>query len=129
VYNPLAAGLLTGKHDPNKPPTEGTRFASESLGDVYRKRYWLDSNFEAVNRIKKITQSHDRSMAQFAIAWILNNRFITSVIVGATSVRQFEENLGATEIKLSEEERDACDNVWQQLRPPRFSYGAQQVER
>ncbi len=129
VYNPLAAGLLTGKHDPNKPPTEGTRFTSESLGDVYRNRYWLDSNFEAVNRIKEITQTHDRSMAQFAIAWILNNPFITSVIVGATSVRQFEENLGATEIELSEEERDACDKVWQQLRPPRFSYGAQQVER
>jgi len=62
-------------------------------------------------------------LTQFALAWILSNETITSAICGATSLKQLEENLGATEVKLSEEELAACDGVWQQLRPLRFFYG------
>ena len=68
-------------------------------------------------------------MPQFALAGILNNPAITSVICGVTSLKQLEENIGAVEVELTEEELKACDEVWQQLRPPRFSYGSQQVER
>jgi len=120
VYNPLAAGLLTGKHDPNKPPAEGTRFA---LAQGYYQRYWSDINFEAVASLGKIAREHSRSLPQFALAWILSNETITSAICGASSVKQLEENLGATEVRLSEEELAACDGVWQQLRPLRFFYG------
>jgi len=123
VYTPLAAGLLTGKHDPNKPPAEGTRFTLERMGPMYYERYWSATNFEAVARLKQIAREYDRSLAQFALAWILSNETITSAICGATSVKQLEENLGATEVKLSEEELAACDGVWQQLRPIRFFYG------
>ena len=130
VYNPLAAGLLTGKHDPNKPPAAGTRFASEEgLGKAYRARYWLDNNFKAAMCIQEIARTPDRSMPQFAIAWILKNPAITSVICGATSIQQLEENLGATEVKLTDEELNICDEAWHQLRPPRFSYGSQKVDR
>ena len=120
VYNPLAAGLLTGKHDPNKPPAEGTRFA---LAQGYYQRYWSDINFEAVATLGKIAKEYSRSLPQFALAWILSNQIITSAICGASSVKQLEENLGATEVRLSEEELAACDGVWQQLRPPRYFYG------
>jgi 1-deoxyxylulose-5-phosphate synthase len=120
VYNPLAAGLLTGKHDPNKPPPEGSRF---SINGGYYKRYWNDTNFKAIASLGQIAKEHSRSMPQFALAWILNNTAITSAICSATSVKQLEENLGSTEIKLSPEELTACDEVWQQLRPPRFFYG------
>ena len=129
VYNPMAAGLLTGKHDPTKPPAEGTRFSNKLMGKTYSDRYWLASNFEAVKRFKEITQQHGRSMAQFALAWILNNKTITSVVCGSTSIKQMEENAGATEVKLSDDELAACDEVWNQLRPPRFFYGAQQLIR
>lgn len=129
VYNPLAGGLLTGKHDPSKPPTEGTRFSNKRMGKMYSERYWLESNFEAVARFKEITQKHGRSMAQFALAWILNNEAITSVVCGSNSIKQLEENLGAIDIKLTNEELCACDEVWHQLRPPRFFYGAQQLYR
>lgn len=129
VFNPLAAGLLTGKHDPSKPPAKGTRFSNERQGKVYSARYWLASNFEAVARFKEITQKHGRSMAQFALAWILNNETITSVICGTNSIKQLEENLGAVEVKLTEEELTACDEVWHQLSPPRFFYGAQRLKR
>ena len=121
VYNPLAAGLLTGKHNPDEPPAKGTRFALESN---YYERYWSATNFEAVARLKQIAREHGRSLPQFALAWILSNRTITSAICGATSLRQLEQNVGATEIELAKEELAACDSIWQQLRPLRFFYGS-----
>ncbi|MFC1920251.1 aldo/keto reductase [Chloroflexota bacterium] len=120
AYNPLAAGLLTGKHDPTKPPAEGTRFA---LAKGYYMRYWSDINFEAVNSIGEIAKKHGCTMAQFALAWIMNNPAVTAAICSATSMKQLEENLGSTEVKLTEEDIKGCDEVWQKIRPPRFFYG------
>jgi len=122
VYNPLAGGLLTGKHDPNKPPPKG-RFTVERLGPMYSERYWSDRNFEAIARLKQVAGEHGRSLTHFSLAWILNNETITSVICGVSSLNQLEDNLGATEIKLSAEELTACDEVWQQLKPSQFLYG------
>ncbi len=123
VFNPLAGGLLTGKHDPHKPPAKGTRFALERLGAIYREHYWSATNFEAVASLKQIAEEHGRNLPQFALAWILSNEAITSAICGATSLKHLEQNLGATEVKLSKEELAACDGVWQQLRPVRLFYG------
>lgn len=123
VYNPLAGGLLTGKHDLNKPPAAGTRFAHELEGPEYTERYWSAANFEAVTRFKQVAEEHGRKLPQFAIAWALNSKAITSVICGVTSLKQLEENLGAAEIKLSAEELAACDEVWHRIRPPRYIYG------
>jgi aryl-alcohol dehydrogenase (NADP+) len=129
VYNPLAGGILTGKHDPAKAPPQATRFGDKRMGKMYSERYWLPSNFDAVGRFKELCQQHGRKMAQFALAWILNNDAITAVISGANSVQQLEENVGAAYIKLTPEELAVCDEVWHQLRPPRFFYGAQQLVR
>jgi aryl-alcohol dehydrogenase-like predicted oxidoreductase len=120
AYNPLAAGLLTGKHDPEKGPAEGTRFA---LAKGYYMRYWSDINFEAVTAIGEVAKKKGVSMAQFALAWIMNNRTLTAPICSATSVKQLEENLGATEVEVTEEDTKACDKVWQKIRPPRYFYG------
>ena len=122
VYNPMAGGLLTGKHDPNRPPPEDTRFGNKRQGKTYTDRYWLPGNFEAVARFKETAEKHGRSMPRFSLAWVLNNRAITSIICGANSIKQLEENIGAVEITLTEEELNVCDEVWHQLRPPRFSY-------
>ncbi|MBI2868322.1 MAG: aldo/keto reductase [Chloroflexi bacterium] len=129
AYNPLAGGLLSGKHDPSKPPAAGTRFTLERTGQLYYDRYWTPANFEAVASLAGIARQRGRSLAQMSLAWILGNPAITSVIYGASSLEQFEENLGATEITLSPEELAACDEVWQRLRPLRFFYGTQQVKR
>ncbi len=124
VYNPLAAGLLTGLHDPNKLPAEGTRFTHGQMGPLYRDRYWTPANFEALTRLKQTARDYGRSLAQFALAWILSNETITSAICGITSVKQLEENLGASEMKLSQEELAVCDEVWQKLSPrPKLFYG------
>ena len=90
---------------------------------MYYDRYWQDANFSAVARFKEIAGEHGRNMAQFALAWTLSNPAVTSAICGATSLSQLEQNLGATEVELSLAELAACDEVWQQLRPPRFLYG------
>ena len=123
VYNPLAGGLLTAKHDPNKPPPRDGRFALDSIGQMYYERYWSAGNFEAIARLQEIASARGQSLARFSLAWILRSNTITSTIFGATSLKQLEENLGAGELTLSEEELAACDDVWRHLRPLRFFYG------
>lgn len=121
VYNPLAGELLTGRHEYSKPPLEG-RFTHERLGPAYLERYWSEINFKALEHLTKVTKEHGCSMAQFALAWILSNETITSVLSGMTSLEQIEENSKATEIELSPEELRTCDEVWQMFRPKRYPY-------
>lgn len=123
AYNPLAGGLLTGKHDFSKPPAAGTRFSNERMGRMYYDRYWNESNFAAVSRLSAIASVHSRDLAQMALAWVLNNAAVTSIIIGATSLRHLEHNVSATELTLSATELAQCNEVWQELRPLRFFYG------
>ena len=121
VYNPLAAELLTGRHEYGKKPAEG-RFTLGDIGPRYMERYWLEVNFQAIDRLQKIAKEHGCTMPQFALAWILQNPTITSAISGVINVEQLEENIAATEITLSLEELQACDEVWAMFRPPRYHY-------
>ena len=57
-------------------------------------------------------------MSRFALAWVLANPAITSIVNGATSIAQLEENVAATDVKLSPDALKACDAVWLTLRPP-----------
>ena len=120
VYNPLAGGLLTGKHKGNQPPPADTRFGQNP---IYLERYWSPVNFTAVEHLKQIAAANNRKPAQFALAWVLGNAGIASAIVGASSAAQLAENLGALDVKQSPDETKACDDVWLELRPPRFFYG------
>ena len=121
TYNPLAGELLTGKHQFGKPPAEG-RFTHERLGAGYLKRYWSEMNFKAVERLSELAKNHGCTMAQFALAWILSNETITSILSGMTLIEQVKENLQATEIKLTQEDLDICNEVWQMFRPERAAY-------
>jgi 1-deoxyxylulose-5-phosphate synthase len=121
VFNPLAGEMLTGKHQFGKPPAEG-RFTHSLLGKGYLERYWSDINFQAVDKLKEVARGHGCTLPQFALAWILSNPTITSVLSGTTALEQLQENLSAAEIKLSPEELKACDEVWLMFRPPRYHY-------
>jgi aryl-alcohol dehydrogenase-like predicted oxidoreductase len=121
VYNPLAGEMLTGRHEFGKPPAEG-RFTLPDMGRGYLERYWSEMNFKAVEKFKQIAKEHGCSLPKFALAWTLSNETVTSVLSGTTALEQLEENLAATEIKLSPEELRACDEVWQIFRPPRYAY-------
>ncbi len=123
VFSPMAAGFLTGKYTKGKDPIEGTRFGLAHLGYKYNQPYWSDVNFEAVDTLKQIAEDHGKKLSEFALAWVLSNPTITSVVCGATSVEQLQQNMKATELKISQAERDACDAVWNRLRPHGVFYG------
>jgi aryl-alcohol dehydrogenase-like predicted oxidoreductase len=123
VFSPLAAGFLSGKYEKGKPPIAGRRFSLGSQGFRYNEKYWTDLDFDAVARLRQIASDHGKSLPQFALAWVLNKKGITSIVCGATSVEQLEPNMGAVDIRLTPEELAACDEVWSTLHPPRLFYG------
>jgi aryl-alcohol dehydrogenase-like predicted oxidoreductase len=115
VYNPLAGGLLTGKHKQEKV-TPGTRFDSNKL---YQDRYWHEQYFQSVEQLGKIAQSSGRSLVSLALNWLLHHTASDCIILGASRLEQLNQNLAAVnDGPLSEEVIKACDEIWQQLRGP-----------
>ena len=104
-------------------PAPGTRFSNDTMGKMYYDRYWNETNFAAVEQFRALAAENGRDMVQMALAWVLSNKVITSIIMGATSMRHIEHNIAATDIKLSDDELKGCDDIWNQLRPLRFFYG------
>jgi 1-deoxyxylulose-5-phosphate synthase len=123
VFSPMAAGFLSGKYEKGKPPLEGRRFSMANQGFRYNEKYWTDLDFDAVERLRRIAAAHGRSLSEFALAWVLNTKGITSIVCGATSVEQLQQNMEAVGVHLSQEELEACDAVWATLHPPRLFYG------
>lgn len=123
VFSPMAAGFLSGKYNKDRKPIEGARFTLAHLGYRYNQPYWNDANFSAVEELKKIAEDHGKALPEFSLAWVLSNPTITAVVCGATSVEQLQQNMTAVKISISKEERDACDEVWHKLHPPRLFYG------
>jgi aryl-alcohol dehydrogenase-like predicted oxidoreductase len=123
VYNPLAGGLLTGKHD-FKKVTSGGRFDSAFWGGpVYHQRYWHERTFHAVEQLGKIAADAGRSMPSLAFNWMLHHTASDGIVLGASRMEQLEENLKACEEgPLSPEAVKACDAVWEEFRGPVPSY-------
>jgi aryl-alcohol dehydrogenase-like predicted oxidoreductase len=112
-YNPLAGGLLTGKHTAAAPIPD-TRFERMP---IYKDRYWHQANFEAVQELTKIAKAAGRSLTRLSLGWLLHNPAVTSVIIGASRIEQLKDNLAALEDKpLAAETISACDEVWKKLR-------------
>jgi 1-deoxyxylulose-5-phosphate synthase len=114
VYNPLAGGLLTGKHSREKGPVAGTRFDSNQL---YLGRYWHDDYFEAVEELRRIAAGAGKSLVELALRWLLAQQPVDSVILGASGPEQLAENLKACESgPLDAATIARCDDVWKRLR-------------
>ena len=96
-YSPLAGGFLTGKYRKNEALPESKRAEG-------RKRAMTDKNFALIDEMEVIGLRHNASIAQVALAWMLADPVITSPIIGATSIEQLNDNLGALNVKLSEDE-------------------------
>jgi aryl-alcohol dehydrogenase-like predicted oxidoreductase len=119
VYNPLAGGLLTGKHDRGAEPAAGTRFA---LNAMYRDRFWSEPHFDAVERLGKVAGDAGLTLPQLAFRWLMSQPHVDSVILGVSKPEHLEQNLAACEGRLDEATLAACDEVWQRLRGPHFRY-------
>lgn len=113
-YNPLAGGMLTGKQDLSSGPISGSRFDGNQM---YLKRYWHDSYFDAVGALKSLAAGAGMSSVEMALAWVFHNPDVDSVLLGASRMEQLEENLRALERPaLSAEMLSQCDEVWERLR-------------
>jgi len=115
VYNPLAGGLLTGKHN-QEVFTAGTRFDNNRL---YQDRYWHTQDFHAVERLRAIACLAGRSLISLSLNWLQHHAAVDVIILGASSLAQLNDDLvAAAEGALPEEIVKACEQVWQDLRGP-----------
>lgn len=121
AYNPLAGGLLTGKHPREAPPAAGTRFDGN---EMYLDRYWHPAYFHAVDGLRTIAQQAGLSLIALAFRWLLSQPQVDSVILGASRISHLEENVKACEgPALDQEVLQRCDAVWEELRgvTPRYN--------
>ena len=100
-YNPIAGGLLSGKHTMAAPPPEGTRFTLGTAASRYQDRYWHEGMFEAVEQMRPLAAEADMSLPQMALAWVLANPAITAPIIGASRPEQLNDTLAAVETPVS----------------------------
>ena len=98
VWSPLASGFLSGKYTRDDPKPEGGRRNAFPVPPVD-----LDKGYDVVDVLRRIAETHDATVAQVAMAWILTKTWVSTVIVGAADEFQFEENLKAETIVLSED--------------------------
>jgi aryl-alcohol dehydrogenase-like predicted oxidoreductase len=113
AYNPLAGGLLTGKHH-QEEVTPGTRFDSNSM---YQDRYWRGQNFRAVERLRGAAERSGRSLISLSLNWLLHHTVTDCVILGASKLEQLEQNLSSLEEgPLPEEALKVVEEVWSELR-------------
>jgi aryl-alcohol dehydrogenase-like predicted oxidoreductase len=106
VWSPLAGGLLSGKYDAEGKGPEGARRTSFDFPLVDKPRA-----ARCVQAMRPIAQAHGVSVAQVALAWLLAKPSVTTVIIGAKTVEQLDDNIASTRLRLSEEEMKTLDEV------------------
>ena len=116
-YNPLAGGLLSGKHaGPSSTPTEGTRFTVGQAGATYQDRYWHEREFATVEALKPLAAEAGISMVTLAVAWVLANPAITAPIIGASRPDQLADNVAAVDVALDDTLMKAIDDLTAEYR-------------
>jgi aryl-alcohol dehydrogenase-like predicted oxidoreductase len=106
VWSPLAGGLLSGKYDRDGKSDKDGRRASFDFPPVNK-----DRAFDCIDVMRDIGKKHDVSVAQIALAWLLHQPAVTSIIVGAKRLDQLDDNIAATEVKLDGDDLAALDQV------------------
>ena len=102
-YSPLQGGFLTGKYRRGVIPDSAR---AEGL-----KKYLTEKNYQLIDLLEKRGQAHNASVAQMALAWMLQRPAITAPIIGANSVEQLKDTLGCLEVKLTPEDVLAIDQA------------------
>jgi aryl-alcohol dehydrogenase-like predicted oxidoreductase len=105
-WSPLAGGFLTGKFSRDGKAPQGARRSSFDFPPLERERA-----FRIIEAARPIAQAHDASVARVALAWLLHQPAVTSVIIGAKTREQLLDNLGAADLKLATEELATLEAV------------------
>ncbi|KXN87757.1 Aflatoxin B1 aldehyde reductase member 4 [Leucoagaricus sp. SymC.cos] len=130
AYNPLGGGFLTGRYTSSDDiPEEGSRFsAGSSQGQFYRRRYWKEPYFKAINSIRAVAEKHGLTLAEIALRWmsyhsLMKCEFGDSVLIDASSLDHIEQNLlDLGKGPLPEEVVQALDAAWIDVQPYATKY-------
>jgi aryl-alcohol dehydrogenase-like predicted oxidoreductase len=101
VWSPVAQGALSGKYLPGKRPPAGSRATDKKGGASMISRWMRDEVLTAVQRLKPIAKNEGLTLAQLAVAWVLQNPNVSSAIIGASKPEQIKENVAASGVQLS----------------------------
>jgi len=116
-YNPLAGGLLTGKHRHDTSPNEGRFTAAVGrAGAMYQERYWHKREFETIDKLRAIGAQTGESLTKTSVAWVLANPLITSAIIGASRPDQLVDTLASVDLKLDAELKARLDDATTEYR-------------
>jgi aryl-alcohol dehydrogenase-like predicted oxidoreductase len=112
-WSPLGGGWLTGKYRRDERPSGATRLGENPDRGVegYDRRSVVERTWDVVAAVREVAESRGASMAQVALAWLVDRPAVTSVILGARTMEQLEDNLGAADLHLSPEETARLDAV------------------
>ena len=110
-WSPLGGGWLTGKYRRDQRPSGATRLGENPARGVegYDRRSSVPRTWDVVEAVQAVAEQRGVSMAQVALAWLADRPAVTSVILGARTLEQLEDNLGAAGLHLSEEETSRLD--------------------
>ena len=110
VWSPIAQGVLTGKYQPGQKPPEGSR-ATDEKGSGFIQRFMNDEVLTRVQQLRPVAEGVGLSLAQLAVAWVLQNQNVASAIIGASRPEQVKENVKAAGVKLSPEVMRRIDEI------------------
>ena len=111
VWSPIAQGVLTGKYKPGKKAPSGSRATDKKGGADMISRFMKNDVLSAVAKLEPIAKEVGLTMAQLAVAWVLQNKNVSSAIIGATKPTQIKENIKASGVKLDPEIMRKIDQV------------------
>jgi 1-deoxyxylulose-5-phosphate synthase len=110
-YNPIAGGLLSGKHKRDVVPPDGSRFTLGNAGVMYQGRYWHDREFDSVDQLGLLARDADVGLVTLAVAWVLANPVITAPIIGASHPDQLDASIAATTFRLDDDLKQRIDEL------------------
>jgi 1-deoxyxylulose-5-phosphate synthase len=115
-YNPIAGGLLSGKHSRTEPPAEGTRFTLGTAGGMYQDRYWNEPEFDTVEELRQLADQAGVNLVTLSVAWVLANKAVTAPIIGASNPGQLDSSLAAADFVLDADLKQVLDDRTHQYR-------------
>ena len=111
TYSPLAQGVLTGKYRPGKAMPMAARACSPTMGKYFRRELLAPEILEAIQRVNQLAADINLTLGQFALAWVLRRKEVSSVLIGTTSVTQLVENLRAGLVRIDENLFAEAENI------------------
>ena len=109
AYSPIARGILAGKYLPGQTPPQDSRAGRNDPRMMQTE--WREESLVMAQRIRQQAESRGMTAAQFAVNWVLNNRLVTSAIVGPRTVAQMTEYVGSLDHELSAEDEALVDSL------------------